>query len=75
MFWDGERWIDEHAPDSTTPGARGGWVERPSGLLIRHQPQPSGSGLLTRRLLSAGRFVGPVVLVEVLRRLLELLGT
>jgi hypothetical protein len=70
MFWNGSRGIDGRTAASTTPGERGDWVERPSGLLVPRQTRPSAIRLLARRLMRVSWFVGPVVLAEVLRRLL-----
>jgi hypothetical protein len=70
MFWNGSRGIDGRTAASTTPGKRADWVERPSGLLVPRQTRSSAIRLLARRLMSVGGFVGPVVLAEVLRRLL-----
>jgi hypothetical protein len=70
MFWNGSREIDGRTAASTTPGKRGDWMERPSGLLVPRQTRLSAIRVLASRLGRVGRFVGPVVLVEVLRRLL-----
>jgi hypothetical protein len=75
MDWDRTASIDRRATASIPLKDRNGWVQRSSGLFVPRQPRPSAIRQLLGVVMSAGRLVSPVVLVEILRRLLGSTGS